>query len=88
MLYHILNINIIYQAVSIIFMLNGKINVIISLLVVLMMNRPVIDQNLYYLGMKYTTATLASATANVVPALTFVMALIFRYYIILIISYP
>ncbi|XWS25160.1 hypothetical protein CRYUN_Cryun27aG0046600 [Craigia yunnanensis] len=39
---------------------------------------PVIDQNLYYLGMKYTTATLASATVNVIPAITFVMALIFR----------
>ncbi|KAK8552270.1 hypothetical protein V6N13_120682 [Hibiscus sabdariffa] len=39
---------------------------------------PVVDQNLYYLGMKYTTATLASATVNVVPAITFVMALIFR----------
>ncbi|WRX30524.1 EamA domain - like 10, partial [Theobroma cacao] len=40
--------------------------------------RPVIDQNVYYLGMKYTTATLASATVNVLPAITFVMALIFR----------
>ncbi|MBA0810164.1 hypothetical protein Gohar_002180 [Gossypium harknessii] len=40
---------------------------------------PVIDQNLYYLGMKYTTATLASATVNVIPAITFVLALIFRY---------
>ncbi|XP_022753349.1 WAT1-related protein At1g21890-like isoform X2 [Durio zibethinus] len=39
---------------------------------------PVIDQNLYYLGMKYTTATLASATVNVMPAITFVMAMIFR----------
>ncbi|OMO62667.1 Drug/metabolite transporter [Corchorus capsularis] len=39
---------------------------------------PVIDQNLYYLGMKYTTATLASATVNVIPAITFIMALIFR----------
>ncbi|MFQ6642352.1 hypothetical protein Gotur_017956 [Gossypium turneri] len=39
---------------------------------------PVIDQNLYYLGMKYTTATLASATVNVIPAITFVLALIFR----------
>ncbi|EOY16255.1 PREDICTED: WAT1-related protein At1g21890 [Theobroma cacao] len=39
---------------------------------------PVIDQNVYYLGMKYTTATLASATVNVLPAITFVMALIFR----------
>ncbi|XP_022766348.1 WAT1-related protein At1g21890-like isoform X2 [Durio zibethinus] len=44
----------------------------------LVLERPVIDQNLYYLGMKYTTATLASATVNVIPALTFVMALIFR----------
>lgn len=39
---------------------------------------PVIDQNLYYLGMKYTSATLASASANVLPALTFAMAVIFR----------
>ncbi|GLT47092.1 hypothetical protein SLA2020_208120 [Shorea laevis] len=39
---------------------------------------PVIDQNLYYQGMKYTSATLASATANAVPAITFVLALIFR----------
>ncbi|MBA0661463.1 hypothetical protein Goklo_005755, partial [Gossypium klotzschianum] len=28
--------------------------------------------------MKYTTATLASATVNVIPAITFVLALIFR----------
>ncbi|XP_057975212.1 WAT1-related protein At1g21890-like [Malania oleifera] len=39
---------------------------------------PVIDQNLYYLGMKYTSATLASASANVLPAITFVMAVICR----------
>ncbi|GKU87654.1 hypothetical protein SLEP1_g2017 [Rubroshorea leprosula] len=39
---------------------------------------PVIDQNLYYLGMKYTSATLASATVNVLPAITFILALIFR----------
>ncbi|XP_039053066.1 WAT1-related protein At4g08300-like [Hibiscus syriacus] len=32
----------------------------------------VVDQNLYYLGMKDTTATLASATVNVIPAITFV----------------
>lgn len=39
---------------------------------------PVIDQNLYFLGMKYTTATFAAAMANVLPAITFVMACLFR----------
>ncbi|KAJ0086128.1 hypothetical protein Patl1_08389 [Pistacia atlantica] len=39
---------------------------------------PVLDQNLYYLGMKYTSATFASATVNVLPAITFIMAIIFR----------
>ncbi|CAD5313407.1 unnamed protein product [Arabidopsis thaliana] len=40
--------------------------------------RPVLDQNLYYVGMTYTSATFASATANVLPAITFVLAIIFR----------
>ncbi|GER30357.1 nodulin MtN21 /EamA-like transporter family protein [Striga asiatica] len=35
---------------------------------------PVIDQNLYYMGMKYTTATFTSAMGNVLPAITFVLA--------------
>ncbi|KAL0283669.1 UNVERIFIED_CONTAM: WAT1-related protein [Sesamum angustifolium] len=35
---------------------------------------PVIDQNLYYAGMKYTTATFASAMCNVLPAITFLLA--------------
>ncbi|XP_017221985.1 WAT1-related protein At2g39510 [Daucus carota subsp. sativus] len=35
---------------------------------------PVIDQNLYYAGMKYTTATFAIALSNIVPALIFIMA--------------
>ncbi|KAK1404265.1 hypothetical protein POM88_003870 [Heracleum sosnowskyi] len=39
---------------------------------------PVIDQNLYYVGMKFTSATFASATNNVIPALTFIMAVLFR----------
>ncbi|CAH1430579.1 unnamed protein product [Lactuca virosa] len=39
---------------------------------------PVLDQILYYTGMKYTTATFAIAMCNVLPALTFVMAWIFR----------
>ncbi|KAJ9166645.1 hypothetical protein P3X46_021363 [Hevea brasiliensis] len=39
---------------------------------------PVLDQNLYYLGMKYTSATFASASINVLPAITFILAIIFR----------
>ncbi|XWS21612.1 hypothetical protein CRYUN_Cryun30bG0069200 [Craigia yunnanensis] len=39
---------------------------------------PVLDQNLYYLGMKYTTATYASAFVNMLPAVTFILAMIFR----------
>lgn len=40
--------------------------------------RPVLDQNLYFLGMKYTSATFASAVVNVLPAITFIMAVFFR----------
>lgn len=40
--------------------------------------RPVIDQNLYFLGMKYTTATFAAAMSNILPAITFVMAWVLR----------
>ncbi|KAK4490109.1 hypothetical protein RD792_000766 [Penstemon davidsonii] len=40
--------------------------------------KPVLDQNLYYVGMQYTSATFASATVNVLPAITFIMAVIFR----------
>lgn len=39
---------------------------------------PVIDQNLYFLGMKHTSATFAATMVNIVPAITFVMAWIFR----------
>ncbi|XP_028090713.1 uncharacterized protein LOC114290913 [Camellia sinensis] len=39
---------------------------------------PVIDQNLYYLGLKNTSATFVSAVVIVLPALTFIMAIIFR----------
>ncbi|XWS15114.1 hypothetical protein CRYUN_Cryun35bG0066300 [Craigia yunnanensis] len=42
------------------------------------MCRPVLDQNLYYLGMKYTTATYGSAFVNMLPAVTFILAMIFR----------
>ncbi|KAL8159255.1 hypothetical protein V2J09_000792 [Rumex salicifolius] len=39
---------------------------------------PVLDQNLYYVGLKNTSATFASASINVLPAITFIMATIFR----------
>ncbi|KAK6114845.1 hypothetical protein DH2020_007114 [Rehmannia glutinosa] len=39
---------------------------------------PVLDQNLYFVGMQYTSATFASATVNVLPAITFILAVIFR----------
>ncbi|PNX74008.1 auxin-induced protein 5ng4-like [Trifolium pratense] len=40
---------------------------------------PVIDQNLYFLGMKYTTATFAAAMSNMLPAITFILASILRF---------
>ncbi|KAM1365609.1 hypothetical protein ACFX13_044612 [Malus domestica] len=39
---------------------------------------PVIDQGFTYLGMKYTSASFASAIMNAVPSLTFVIAVISR----------
>ncbi|GER37748.1 nodulin MtN21 /EamA-like transporter family protein [Striga asiatica] len=47
-------------------------------IVVLAFLEPVLDQNMYYLGMQYTSATFASATVNVLPAITFILAVIFR----------
>ncbi|KAF3637701.1 putative vacuolar protein sorting-associated protein 27-like [Capsicum annuum] len=43
-----------------------------------LLERPVIDQNLYYAGMKYTTATFATAMCNILPAITFLLAWILR----------
>ncbi|CAI0551780.1 unnamed protein product [Linum tenue] len=47
-----------------------------SSIVFVVTRRPVINQNLYFLGMKYTTATFAAAIVNILPALTFLMAFI------------
>ncbi|MBA0697595.1 hypothetical protein Goari_021130, partial [Gossypium aridum] len=38
---------------------------------------PTIDQNLFYSGMKYTSATFTSAMCNVLPAFAFIFAWIF-----------
>lgn len=39
---------------------------------------PVIDQNFYYAGLKFTTPTFSCAMSNMLPAMTFVMAVLFR----------
>ncbi|GAA0170946.1 hypothetical protein LIER_25097 [Lithospermum erythrorhizon] len=39
---------------------------------------PVIDQNFYYAGLKYTSPTFSCAMSNMLPALTFVMAVLCR----------
>ncbi|CAA0842231.1 WAT1-related protein [Striga hermonthica] len=39
---------------------------------------PVIGQNMFYAGMKYSSATFAAALCNLIPALTFLLAWIFR----------
>ncbi|GLT93107.1 hypothetical protein SLE2022_109120 [Rubroshorea leprosula] len=39
---------------------------------------PVLDQNLFYTAMKYTTTTFTTAICNTLPAVTFLLACIFR----------
>ncbi|KAL3634769.1 hypothetical protein CASFOL_021823 [Castilleja foliolosa] len=39
---------------------------------------PVLDQNLYGVGIQYTSATFAAASVNILPAITFIMAVICR----------
>ncbi|XP_076888474.1 WAT1-related protein At2g39510-like [Bidens hawaiensis] len=43
---------------------------------------PVLNQNLYFAGMKLTTATFTAAMFNMAPVITFVMAWIFRLEIV------
>ncbi|XP_042004477.1 WAT1-related protein At5g07050-like [Salvia splendens] len=47
-------------------------------LFVLALLGPVIDQNLYYAGLKFTSPTFSCAMSNMLPAMTFVMAVICR----------
>jgi drug/metabolite transporter (DMT)-like permease len=42
-------------------------------------HRPVIDQNFYYAGLKFTSPTFSCAMSNMLPAMTFVLAVLFRY---------
>ncbi|CAH8297113.1 unnamed protein product [Eruca vesicaria subsp. sativa] len=39
---------------------------------------PVIDQNLYYIGLKLTSPTFSSAVSNIMPAIIFILATLFR----------
>ncbi|KAJ4904012.1 WAT1-related protein [Raphanus sativus] len=39
---------------------------------------PVIDQNLYYIGLKLTSPTFSTAVSNIMPAITFILATLFR----------
>ncbi|KAL2895804.1 hypothetical protein RDABS01_000802 [Bienertia sinuspersici] len=39
---------------------------------------PLIDQNFYYMGLKYTSPTFSCAMSNMLPAMTFVMAVLCR----------
>ncbi|KAL6987547.1 hypothetical protein U1Q18_013292 [Sarracenia purpurea var. burkii] len=51
---------------------------IFTKIMLLSLLEPVIDQNLYFLGMKYTTATFATAMSNILPAITFLLAWLLR----------
>ncbi|GLJ17369.1 hypothetical protein SUGI_0301700 [Cryptomeria japonica] len=42
------------------------------------LERITLNQIFYYSGLKYTTATFASALINLIPVITFLMAIIFR----------
>ncbi|KAL8467139.1 hypothetical protein ACS0TY_036017 [Phlomoides rotata] len=47
-------------------------------ILVLAFLEPVLDQNLYGVGIQYTSATFAAASVNILPAITFIMAVVFR----------
>lgn len=44
-------------------------------------------QNCIFAGVNYSSPTLASALSNLVPALTFLLAVIFRFFSFLLIHY-
>ncbi|XP_024156447.1 WAT1-related protein At2g39510 [Rosa chinensis] len=51
----------------------------LGLAVILVQLSPVLDQNLYYMGMKNLSATFTSAMLNMLPAFAFCLAWIFRF---------
>ncbi|KAJ4723335.1 WAT1-related protein [Melia azedarach] len=67
----IANSTILFTLTILVFWAGGAI-VILALL------GPVIDQNFYYAGLKFTSPTFSCAMSNMLPAMTFVMAVICR----------
>lgn len=56
-----------------------KMTLRVFLKIVLMgLLEPVLDQNLYYMGSNATSASFASALYNILPAVTFILAIILR----------
>ena len=53
-------------------------NKLLTYQVFTIVHRPVIDQNFYYAGLKLTSPTFSCAMSNVLPAMTFVMAVLCR----------
>ncbi|EFH43892.1 hypothetical protein ARALYDRAFT_914086 [Arabidopsis lyrata subsp. lyrata] len=51
---------------------------IFAQIVIMSIFEPLLEQNLYYTGMQLTTATFTAAMFNLIPAITFVMACVFR----------
>ncbi|XVF81645.1 hypothetical protein PTKIN_Ptkin15bG0171800 [Pterospermum kingtungense] len=54
------------------------IGTLVTALLALIFERAVLGKPLYYLGLKYTSPSVATALANLVPSMTFVLAVLFR----------
>ncbi|CAH8312514.1 unnamed protein product [Eruca vesicaria subsp. sativa] len=52
--------------------------IFMQLFILGLLGLPVIDQNFYYMGLKYTSPTFSCAISNMLPAMTFILAVLFR----------
>ncbi|KAG2244202.1 hypothetical protein Bca52824_093948 [Brassica carinata] len=52
--------------------------IFMQLFILGLLGLPVIDQNFYYMGLKYTSPTFSCAMSNMLPAMTFILAVLFR----------
>ncbi|XP_020698656.1 WAT1-related protein At1g21890-like [Dendrobium catenatum] len=53
--------------------------VIVLKIIALAFLDPVLQQNFFYMGAKLTSASFAAALENIIPAITYIMALVLRY---------
>ncbi|CAL9229468.1 unnamed protein product [Arabidopsis halleri] len=53
-------------------------SIFMQLFILGLLGLPVIDQNFYYMGLKYTSPTFSCAMSNMLPAMTFILAVLFR----------